>query len=70
MCKAKHLRLIIPGSGPAGYSAAAYAARNHLTPMPISALHATLQHRDRVRPHSPSQVAAAPAHRLVLVRAA
>jgi len=30
---AKHARLIILGSGPAGYSAAVYAARAHLNPV-------------------------------------
>ena len=33
---ARHSRLIILGSGPAGYSAAVYAARANLKPMLIA----------------------------------
>ena len=35
---AKHARLIILGSGPAGYSAAVYAARANLSPVLITGL--------------------------------
>lgn len=37
---AKHSRLIILGSGPAGYSAAVYAARANLKPVVITGLQA------------------------------
>jgi thioredoxin reductase (NADPH) len=40
MNAAKHSRLIIPGSGPAGYSAAVYAARANLKPVVITGLQA------------------------------
>jgi thioredoxin reductase (NADPH) len=40
MSEAKHSRLIILGSGPAGYSAAVYAARANLKPMVITGLQA------------------------------
>src|SRR5258706_6265093 len=36
--KAKHCRLIILGAGPAGYTAAVYAARANLKPMLITGL--------------------------------
>ena len=35
MTTAKHARVLILGSGPAGYSAAVYAARANLNPMII-----------------------------------
>ena len=35
---AKHARLIILGSGPAGYTAAVYAARANLSPVLITGL--------------------------------
>jgi thioredoxin reductase (NADPH) len=35
---AKHARLIILGSGPAGYSAAVYAARANLSPVLVTGL--------------------------------
>ena len=35
---AKHARLIILGSGPAGYSAAVYAARANLNPVLITGI--------------------------------
>jgi thioredoxin reductase (NADPH) len=35
---ARHSRLIILGSGPAGYSAAVYAARANLKPMLIAGI--------------------------------
>jgi len=38
MSKSKHSRLIILGSGPAGYSAAVYAARANRTPLLITGL--------------------------------
>ncbi len=40
MSEAKHSRLIILGSGPAGYSAAVYAARANLKPVVITGLQA------------------------------
>ena len=40
MSEVKHSRLIILGSGPAGYSAAVYAARANLKPMVITGLQA------------------------------
>ncbi len=40
MSEAKHSRLIILGSGPAGYSAAVYAARANLKPVVIAGLQA------------------------------
>jgi thioredoxin reductase (NADPH) len=40
MSEAKHSRLIILGSGPAGYSAAVYAARANLTPVVITGIQA------------------------------
>lgn len=40
MSKAKHSRLIILGSGPAGYSAAVYAARANLKPVVITGIQA------------------------------
>ncbi|MDY3199099.1 MAG: thioredoxin-disulfide reductase, partial [Pseudomonadaceae bacterium] len=36
MSEARHSRLIILGSGPAGYSAAVYAARANLKPLLIT----------------------------------
>jgi thioredoxin reductase (NADPH) len=39
MTKSRHSRLIILGSGPAGYSAAVYAARANRTPLLITGLH-------------------------------
>jgi thioredoxin reductase (NADPH) len=38
MSEAKHCRLIILGSGPAGYTAAVYAARANLSPVVITGL--------------------------------
>jgi len=38
MSEAKHSRLIILGSGPAGYTAAIYAARANLNPVLITGL--------------------------------
>ena len=38
MSEAKHCRLLILGSGPAGYSAAVYAARANLNPVIITGL--------------------------------
>ena len=38
MTKPRHHRLIILGSGPAGYSAAVYAARANLKPVLISGM--------------------------------
>jgi len=38
MDKVKHCRLLILGSGPAGYSAAVYAARANLNPVLITGL--------------------------------
>jgi len=38
MSKAKHCRLLILGSGPAGYTAAVYAARANLNPVLITGL--------------------------------
>jgi thioredoxin reductase (NADPH) len=38
MNKAKHCRLLVLGSGPAGYSAAVYAARANLTPVLVTGL--------------------------------
>ena len=38
MTEAKHSRLIILGSGPAGYTAAVYAARANLNPVLITGL--------------------------------
>lgn len=40
MSKSKHCRLIILGSGPAGYSAAVYAARANLKPVVITGIQA------------------------------
>ncbi|MCA1770458.1 MAG: FAD-dependent oxidoreductase, partial [Halomonas sp.] len=40
MSDARHERLIILGSGPAGYSAAVYAARANLTPVLITGIQA------------------------------
>ena len=40
MSEAKHSRLIILGSGPAGYSAAVYAARANLNPVVITGIQA------------------------------
>ena len=40
MSEAKHSRLIILGSGPAGYSAAVYAARANLKPVVITGIQA------------------------------
>jgi thioredoxin reductase (NADPH) len=40
MSDTKHRRVIILGSGPAGYSAAVYAARANLKPMVITGLEA------------------------------
>ena len=40
MSEAKHHRLIILGSGPAGYSAAVYAARANLKPVVITGIQA------------------------------
>ena len=40
MPEIKHSRVIILGSGPAGYSAAVYAARANLKPMVITGLEA------------------------------
>ncbi len=40
MTEAKHSRLIILGSGPAGYSAAVYAARANLKPVVITGIQA------------------------------
>ena len=40
MSETKHNRVIILGSGPAGYSAAVYAARANLQPMVITGLEA------------------------------
>ena len=34
----RHVRLLILGSGPAGYTAAVYAARANLEPVPITGL--------------------------------
>ena len=38
MATAKHCRLLILGSGPAGYSAAVYAARANLKPVLITGM--------------------------------
>jgi len=38
MSKSKHARVLILGSGPAGYTAAVYAARANLKPMLITGL--------------------------------
>ncbi len=38
MSEAKHCRLLILGSGPAGYTAAVYAARANLNPVIITGL--------------------------------
>jgi len=38
MSNTKHCRLIILGSGPAGYTAAVYAARANLSPVVITGL--------------------------------
>ena len=38
MAEPRHARLIIIGSGPAGYSAAVYAARANLNPLLITGL--------------------------------
>src|SRR5210317_2431886 len=38
MSEAKHCRLLILGSGPAGYSAAVYAARANLSPVLITGM--------------------------------
>ena len=40
MSEVRHSRVIILGSGPAGYSAAVYAARANLTPLLITGLQA------------------------------
>lgn len=40
MSEAKHSRLVILGSGPAGYTAAVYAARANLKPLLITGLQA------------------------------
>ncbi len=40
MSSVKHSRVIILGSGPAGYSAAVYAARANLNPLLITGLEA------------------------------
>ncbi|PMZ34970.1 thioredoxin-disulfide reductase, partial [Pseudomonas sp. GW247-3R2A] len=40
MSEPKHSRLIILGSGPAGYSAAVYAARANLKPVVITGIQA------------------------------
>ena len=38
MSENKHCRVLIVGSGPAGYSAAVYAARANLNPVMVSGL--------------------------------
>jgi thioredoxin reductase (NADPH) len=38
MSDIKHCRVLIVGSGPAGYSAAVYAARANLNPVMVSGL--------------------------------
>ena len=38
MAKNRHIRLLILGSGPAGYTAALYAARANLSPVLISGM--------------------------------
>ncbi len=38
MSESKHCRLLILGSGPAGYSAAVYAARANLQPVLITGM--------------------------------
>ena len=38
MAKNRHIRLLILGSGPAGYTAALYAARANLSPVLISGI--------------------------------
>jgi thioredoxin reductase (NADPH) len=38
MSETKHCRLLILGSGPAGYSAAVYAARANLSPVLITGM--------------------------------
>ena len=40
MSEARHSRVIILGSGPAGYSAAVYAARANLKPLLITGMQA------------------------------
>ena len=40
MSEVKHSRLIILGSGPAGYTAAVYAARANLKPLVITGMQA------------------------------
>ena len=59
---AQHHSLIILGSGPAGYSAAVYAARANLRPVIITGMAQGGQLMNRVRPNPHGRFAEPPVH--------
>ena len=56
MSESRHCRLLILGSGPAGYSAAVYAARANLNPVIITGIQqgGDLINRSRKRIYAPT----------------